>query len=365
MNNNDINNKKQNKIFLLIPYFFIILTLLFIFFIIVSKVYKDHLEAEELRTHKTIKKEEFNFFFKPYLTYQDKEGNTIREYNFFPGMKPTGKDHKGRLNYFSFQEFIENCKKYNFNTFPVIMGEGSENIWNIEYEKGEEKKINRWKVSKANFNLILTNKSDNSFYNMTKSTSGNFDDYNGFVNKSICFLDNKTFLDFLEEAKERPSEFDKYTHMRFVTKNLETEFDFCYFWLNNSKYGLNYIEKATKNYKKIFNNIYVKYLQYLNNENLLYEIKDFNNEAGCFQNIELKEKEIFYNKTNKYEKRYILKKIHDKKIYDLLINIKRHNIRDNNIALNFNPIFQNFDNLNKNFESHTPDYTKQPEDTLI
>ncbi|WP_284928309.1 hypothetical protein [Candidatus Phytoplasma sp. AldY-WA1] len=233
-------------------------------------------------------------------------------------MKPVGRDHKGRLNYFSVQEFIANCKKYNFNSFPVIMDEGSENLFNIEYENGKEKEKHGWKVSKANFNLILTNKSDNSLYNMAKSTSSNIDDYN-FVNASYCFLDNITLLDFLEKAKDRPSEFEKFTHMRFVKKNLETEFDFCYFWLNNLKQGLSYIEKTTKNYKKIFNNIYVKYLQYLNNENLLYEIKDFNNEAGCFQNIELKEKEIFYNKTNKYEKRYILKKI-----YDLLINIKRH-----------------------------------------
>jgi hypothetical protein len=304
-------------------------------------------------------KEEFNFFFKPYLTYQDKEGNTIREYNFFPGMKPTGKDHKGRLNYFSVPEFIANCKKYNFNSFPVIMDEGSENIYNIEYENGDVKKRNGWKVSKANFNLILTNKPDNSSKSMTESTSKAVYNYNDFVNKSICFLDSKTFLDFLEEIKVCPHEFEKFTHIRFVTKNLEAKFDSYYFWLNN----LNDVDldklKKFQNYYIYNRHIYIKYLTYLNKEIFLNEINKFNNDYKDFFNgLELEEKEIFYNKTKQIEKRYVIKKDYLKKYYNDLIN-------DNKVS-KFNPIFKNFEDLNnKNFESHTPDYTKKPEDCLM
>jgi len=53
MNNDNINDKKQNNFFL---YFFIVLILLFIFLIIVSRDYKPRLEVEELKTNKTIKK---------------------------------------------------------------------------------------------------------------------------------------------------------------------------------------------------------------------------------------------------------------------------------------------------------------------
>jgi hypothetical protein len=219
-------------------------------------------------------------------------------------MKPTGKDHKGRLNYFSFQEFIENCKKYHFDSFPVITSEGSKNIYNIEYEEGEEKRRNGWQVSKSNFNLILTNQPDNSPCNMTKSTSGNFDDFNGFVNASYCFLDYKTFLDFLEIAKQRPSEFEKFTHMRFVTKNLEAKFDSFYFWFDNlNDSPLDRLTNLKKDYKYFVNIIYVNYLNDLNNEELLKEInKISNNYKDFFDCFELEEKEIFYNKTNQFEK---------------------------------------------------------------
>ncbi|WP_284928741.1 hypothetical protein [Candidatus Phytoplasma sp. AldY-WA1] len=361
MNNNDINNKKQNKFFLLIPYFLIILALLFIFF----KRYNDlQQENKDLKQEKSVEpvKEEFNFFFKPYLTYKDKEGNTIREYNFFPGIKPTGKDHKGRLNYFSFPEFIENAKKYNFDTFPVIMGEGSEKIYNWEYENGQEKFNHGWKVSKSNFNLILTNQPDNSPKSMTQSTSGNFDDYNGFVNKSICFLDYKIFLDFLEEAKDRPSEFEKFTHMRFVTKNLEAEFDFCYFYFNSSiNTWLDQLKKhkdLSYDYKNIFN----IYTVYLRNQSIkgefLYRFNEFNNKYKDFSiSLNLNEKEIFYNKTNQIEKRYVIDKNYLK---FFLKNLKEYYITESNCK-----DFKNFEDLNKNFESRTFSNTKQSEDCLM
>ncbi|WP_284928479.1 hypothetical protein [Candidatus Phytoplasma sp. AldY-WA1] len=355
MNNNDINNKKQNKFFLLIPYFLIILALLFIFF----KRYNNlQQENKDLKQEKSVEpvKEEFNFFFKPYLTYKDKEGNTIREYNFFPGMKPTGKDHKGRLNYFSFKEFIENAKKYNFNTFPVITGEGSENIYNLEYENGQEKKEHGWRVSKANFNLILTNKPYDNPKRMTQSTSGNFDDYNGFVNASYCFLDHKTFLDFLEIAKNRPSEFEKFTHMRFVTKNLEAEFDSVYFGLNAVP---DWIPGLKDDYRDFFNDKYIGYLKNsMFSEILLQQTNEINNKYASSKtyvfgiNLELEEKEIFYNKTNQIEKRYVIKKDYLKRNFKYLTWALKDKINNDD--------FKNFEDLNKNFESRTLSDTKQP-----
>uniref|UniRef100_UPI00254C4702 hypothetical protein n=1 Tax=Candidatus Phytoplasma sp. AldY-WA1 TaxID=2852100 RepID=UPI00254C4702 len=153
----------------------------------------------------------------------------------------------------------------------------------------------------------------------------------------------------------------KFTHMRFVTKNLEAEFDSVYFGLNAVS---NWIPYLKDDYKEFFNDEYVQYLENnISNETLLKKVNEFNNKYESSKiyvfgiNLELEEKEIFYNKTNQIEKRYVIKKDYLKKNFEYLTWAFKNEINNDD--------FKNFINLNKNFESRTLSDTKQPEDCLM
>ncbi|WP_373375646.1 hypothetical protein [Candidatus Phytoplasma solani] len=159
-----------------------------------------------------------SLLLEPYLTYQTHEGDIIREYRLFEGMQPQGKDHTGQTNYFERKDFDEIMNKYELTSFPTRWTNGRENLYNLEYENGKLKPKHDWIVSKANYNLIQTNQPNNTPRMMTKDIEG----ANGFWNKSICFshgCDNKDLKNLLY------FENDKTPYIRFLTKNLEVEFD--------------------------------------------------------------------------------------------------------------------------------------------
>jgi hypothetical protein len=99
------------------------------------------------------------------------------------------------------------------------------------------------------------------------------------------------------------------------------------------------------------------------NETLLKKVNEINNKYASSKtsvfgvNLELEEKEIFYNKTNQIEKRYVIKKDYLKRNFEYLTFAFQDKINNDN--------FKNFINLNKNFESRTLSDIKQPEDCLM
>ncbi|MGZ3139711.1 hypothetical protein PSOLA_00470 [Candidatus Phytoplasma solani] len=160
-----------------------------------------------------------SLLLEPYLTYQTHEGDIIREYRLFPDMVPTQKDHAGRPNYFERKDLQDMMNQYDLKTFPICWTNGRENLYNLEYENGQEKKKHGWEVSKANYNLIQTNQPNNTPYMMTQDIAG----ANGFWNKSNCFLNNTANIDIFEILNSYMKNNPPY--IRFVTKNLEVEFD--------------------------------------------------------------------------------------------------------------------------------------------
>ncbi|WP_373402987.1 collagen-like protein [Candidatus Phytoplasma solani] len=155
----------------------------------------------------------------PYSTYQTSEGDIIREYGLFPNMVPTQKDHAGRTNYFERQDFENMMNQYDLKTFPTRWTNGRENLYNLEYENGKRKTNHDWTVSKANYNLIQTNQPNNTPYMMTKDIKGD----NGFWNQSNCFLNTIRNIDISDILNSDIKNNTPY--IRFLTKNLEVEFN--------------------------------------------------------------------------------------------------------------------------------------------
>ncbi|MFB0638540.1 MAG: hypothetical protein AB2N28_2670 [Candidatus Phytoplasma solani] len=160
-----------------------------------------------------------SLLLEPYLMYQTSEGDIIREYRLFPNMVPTQKNHAGRTNYFERKDFQDMMNKYDLKTFPTRWTNGRENLYNLEYENGQRKTKHDWEVSKANYNLIQTNQPNNTPEMMTKDREG----ANGFWNKSNCFLNTTANIDIFDILNRNIKNNTPY--IRFLTKNLEVEFN--------------------------------------------------------------------------------------------------------------------------------------------
>ncbi|AYJ01151.1 hypothetical protein CWO85_01210 [Candidatus Phytoplasma ziziphi] len=115
-------------------------------------------------------------------------------------MKAKEKNHSGKINYFHRKDFENNLIKYDLNMFPIEWTDGRENLYNLEYDSnGEIKHKHNFDVSKANYNLIKTNKPDNTPNMMVKDVEG----ANGFWNKSDCYLnatDNMNIICVLNDS---------------------------------------------------------------------------------------------------------------------------------------------------------------------
>ncbi|WP_373402744.1 collagen-like protein [Candidatus Phytoplasma solani] len=156
-----------------------------------------------------------SLLLEPYLMYRTSEGDIIREYMFFSNMVPTQKDHAGRTNYFERKDFQDMINQYELSSFPTRWTNGRENLYNFEYENAKIKKKHDWYVSKANYNLIQTNQPNHTPYKMTQDIEGD----NGFWNQSTCFLNGIVNINIFNFSKNNTP------YIRFVTKNLEVEFD--------------------------------------------------------------------------------------------------------------------------------------------
>ncbi len=160
----------------------------------------------------------------PYLTYQDHDGNTIREYRFFDNMKPTQKNIHSRENFFNCTDFQNMIDKYKLNSFPLKWTTGRENLYNYEYDKeGHMKRKNDWEVSQANYQFIQTNQPNDITESLTKDIQGE----KGFRNKSDCYLNTIDNID-IQEIIHDPDYQDHTPYLRLITKNLVLEFD----WLS-------------------------------------------------------------------------------------------------------------------------------------
>ncbi|WP_349402099.1 putative membrane protein [Candidatus Phytoplasma solani] len=164
---------------------------------------------------------------KPYLKYFDSEANTIREYNLFQKLSPQVVDYKNRKNYFLKQDLK---KQYELlGGYKLKWGGGQENIGVIEYQNNSRtvKKKYGWIVSKANYNLILTNQPYNPPELMTQNEFGE----NNFFNRSICYLDNESphtlndFLNYYCNETDLSPYLEKMLYWRLMTKNLKLKFD--------------------------------------------------------------------------------------------------------------------------------------------
>ncbi|WP_349401997.1 putative membrane protein [Candidatus Phytoplasma solani] len=159
---------------------------------------------------------------EPYNIFSDHEGNIIREYKLFDTMQPKAKSHSGYNVYFERKDFDEIMNKYELESFLTRWTTNRENLCNYEYENsGRIAKKHGWGISKANYQIIQTNKPNNTAYNMTQDREGN----SGFWNKSNCFLNSINNQDLKDVLV---FENDKTPYIRFCTKNLEVEFD----WFN-------------------------------------------------------------------------------------------------------------------------------------
>ncbi|NWN45564.1 hypothetical protein HR065_00495 [Candidatus Phytoplasma pruni] len=182
----------------------------------------------------------------PYLTYQDQDGNTIREYRFFDNMEPTQKDIRGRENFFNRTDFQNMIDKYKLNAFPLKWNTGRENLFNLEFNEQQKVKMKYgWPVSQANYQLIQTNQPYNTIESLTKDIQGE----NGFWNKSDSCFNTTENID-IQTIINDESYKGKTPYIRFITKNLDLEFDWLSLIIARFNSYLPNVAKAQQTYLK-------------------------------------------------------------------------------------------------------------------
>ncbi|CAP18646.1 predicted outer surface lipoprotein [Candidatus Phytoplasma mali] len=167
---------------------------------------------------------------EPYLTYEDQNGDIIREYKFFENMIPKEKDNIGRINFFSKKDFLDNMDKLKLDTYPIIWNEGIEKLGVLETNEKLKNKgiIKQPNIYKSDYRFIYTSIPNGSDKELLTKFSNVTGIKRGRINDNISFSEKSSSnIDLMSNSSIRRLIFlkDEVNCIRLMTKNLKLSFD--------------------------------------------------------------------------------------------------------------------------------------------